>query len=95
MVLALFLATNGSLVIFLKGRQKTTELNREVQMKWMPVIMLVIGVLIIPLAVCGFFMWGISDKDELMALSAVFVFVGIALTIGASVWIAKRGRRKT
>jgi len=64
-------------------------------MKWMPVILLVIGVLIIPLAVCGFFMWGISDKDELMVLSAVFVFVGVALSIGAGVWLAIRGRRKT
>ena len=64
-------------------------------MKWIPVIMLVIGVLLIPLAVCGFLMWGISDKDELIALSAVFIFVGVALTIGAGVWLAIRGRRKT
>ena len=61
-------------------------------MKWMPVILLVIGVLIIPLAVCGFFMWGISDKDELVVLSAVFIFVGVALSIGAGVWLAIRGR---
>ena len=63
-------------------------------MKWIPVIMLVIGVLIIPLAVIGYFMWGVSDKDELQALSAVFIFVGVALTIGAGVWLAIRGGRK-
>ena len=64
-------------------------------MKWMPVIMLVIGILIIPLAVCGFFMWGVSQQEELQALSAAFIFVGIALSIGAGVWLATRGRRKT
>ena len=63
-------------------------------MKWMPVILLVIGILIIPLATCGYFMWGISDKDELMVLSVIFIFFGIALTIGAGVWLATRGRRK-
>ena len=64
-------------------------------MKWMLVIMLVIGILIIPLAVIGALMWGVSGQSGLVALSVVFVFVGIALTTGALAWIAKRGRRKT
>ena len=68
--------------------------NREVQMKWVPLIILVIGVLIIPLAVVGALMWGVSGKSALVALSAVFIFVGVALTIGALVWLAEQGRRK-
>ena len=62
-------------------------------MKWVPIIMLVIGVLIIPLAVVGYLMWGVSDKSELQALSAVFIFVGVVLSISAGVWLAIRGRR--
>jgi len=61
-------------------------------MKWVPIIMLVIGVLIIPLAVVGYLMWGVSDKSELQALSAVFIFVGVVLSISAGVWLAIRGR---
>ena len=63
-------------------------------MRWMLVIMLVIGVIITPLAVIGFFIWGVSGQDELKVLSAVFIFVGVALSIGAGVWLAIRGRRK-
>jgi hypothetical protein len=62
-------------------------------MKWVPVIMLVIGILIIPLAVIGYLMWGVSDKGELQALSAVFIFVGVVLSISAGVWLAIRGQR--
>ena len=64
-------------------------------MKWMPIILLAIGVLIMPLAVIGFFMWGVSQQDELQALSVVFIVVGVGLSIGAGVWLAIRGRRKT
>ena len=62
-------------------------------MKWVPIIMLVIGVLIIPLAVVGYLMWGVSDKSELQALSAAFIFIGVFLSISAGVWLAIRGRR--
>ena len=63
-------------------------------MKWMPVMMLVIGVLVTLLAVLGILAWGVSDKDALVALSIVFVFVGVALSIGAVVWSVKRGRQE-
>ena len=59
-------------------------------MNWMPVILLVIGILIILLAVIGFLMWGVSDKSELQALSGAFIFVGVVLSIGAGVWLAIR-----
>ena len=63
-------------------------------MKWIPVIMLVIGILIIPLAAVGALMWSVSGQSGLVALSVVFVFVGVALSIGAGVWLAIRGRLK-
>jgi hypothetical protein len=59
-------------------------------MKWVPIILLVIGVLVTMLAVCGIFAWGVSDKDELVALSVVFVFVGVALFIVGVVWLTKQ-----
>ena len=64
----------------------------RVQMTWMRVIMVVIGVLVSQMAVWGALMWGMSQQDALMALSVGFVIVGIALSIGALVWPAKRGR---
>ena len=63
-------------------------------MNWMRVIVVVIGVLVTLLAMCGIFMWGMSQKDALVALSVVFLFVGVALSIGALVWPAKRGRQE-
>ena len=77
--------SSGSCVLFGLG---------EVLMKWMPVILLVIGILIVPLAVVGYLMWGVSQQDELRALSTVFIFVGVALSISAGVWLAIWGRRK-
>ena len=64
----------------------------RVQMTWMRVIMVVIGILVAQLALFGTLMWGMSQQDALMALSVGFVFVGIALSIGALAWPAKRGR---
>ena len=64
----------------------------RVQMTWMRVIMVVIGILVAQLALFGTLMWGMSQQDALMALSVGFVFVGVALSIGALVWPAKRGR---
>ena len=66
----------------------------RVQMTWIRVIMVVIGVLVAPLAVFGILMWGMSQQDALVALSVVFLLVGIALSIGALVWPAKRERRR-
>ena len=63
------------------------------QMNWMRFIMVVIGILIAQLAIWGILMWGMAGQDELMALSVVFVFVSAALSIGAVVWPAKRGRQ--
>lgn len=67
----------------------------KVQWNWIRVIMLVIGVLVSQMAVVGTVMWAMTQQDALMALSIAFIFVGIALSIGAIVWPAKRGRRKT
>ena len=64
----------------------------RVQITWMRVIVVVIGVLVALLALWGVFMWGVSQQYALVALSAVFLFVGIALSIGALVWPAKWGR---
>ena len=63
--------------------------------KWMRIIVVVIGVLVTQLAMWGIFMWGMSQEYALMALSGVFVFVGVAMSIGALVWTVKRGRQKT
>ena len=64
----------------------------RVQITWMRVIVVVIGVLVALLALWGVFMWGVSQQYALVALSAVLLFVGIALSIGALVWPAKWGR---
>ena len=61
---------------------------------WKRIIVVVIGVLVTLLAMCGAFMWGFSGQGALVALSSVFVFVGLALSIGALVWPPKRGRLK-
>ena len=66
----------------------------KVQWNWIRVIMLVIGVLVSQMAVVGTVMWAMTQQYALMALSVAFIFVGIALSIGAIVWPAKRGRRK-
>ena len=66
----------------------------KVQWNWIRVIMLVIGVLVSQMAVVGTVMWAMTQQYTLMALSGAFIFVGIALSIGAIVWPAKWGRRK-
>ena len=63
-------------------------------MNWKRIIVVVIGVIVTLLAVCGALMWSVSGQSALVALSIVFVVVGAALSIGALVWPAKRGRLK-
>ena len=64
----------------------------RVQMNWIRVIGVVIGILVSLLAISGIFMWGVSQQGALVALSVVFLLVGVTLSIGALVWPAKRGR---
>jgi len=63
--------------------------------KWMRVCVVVIGVLVTLLAVWGILIGGMGQQDALVTLSVVFVFVGAALSIGALVWPAKRGRQES
>ena len=65
----------------------------RIQMNWLRIIMVVIGVLVSLLAMFGIFMWGVSGEGALVALSVVFLLIGVALSIGALVWSAKRGRQ--
>lgn len=55
-------------------------------MDWKRVIVVVIGIIVTLLAVCGALMWSVSGQDALVALSVVFAVFGVALSIGALVW---------
>ena len=59
-------------------------------MKWMRVIVLIIGLLVIIISVCGILAWSISQQEALVILSSVFVFIGVALVAGALAWPKKR-----
>ena len=51
----------------------------------MRIILVVIGVLITLLVLCGALMWNMSQQDAIMAISVVFIIVGVALSIGGLV----------
>lgn len=54
-------------------------------MKWARILILIIGILVSILAVLGALMWGVSGQSELVALSVVFVIVGVVLIVSALV----------
>jgi hypothetical protein len=59
-------------------------------MKWARILILIIGILVSILAVLGVFMWSVSGQGELVALSVVFVIVGVVLItyalMGPAIW---------
>ena len=71
-----------------------TPLSIGALVRWNRIIVVAIGCIVTLLAVFGSIMWGVSKQNALVALSAVFVFVGVALSIGALVWPASRGRQE-
>ena len=58
----------------------------SVIMKWMRVVVVVIGVIVALLAVTGILMWSVSGQDALVALSVIFLIAGVGLSIGALAW---------
>ena len=64
----------------------------RVQIHWKRISIMVIGIITAQVAILGILMWGMAGQDELMVLSVVFAFIGVALSIGALTWPAKRER---